>query len=422
MILHKLERMDAKIDSMSLPPQPSAITPSMLEESPASPSSSKTTPISFSARRMLSWPGIRDLLPPSLGSVTGDYALKLEENRPKLSISTRGQAGDILADLSISTVRELSDAYFATFNLANPVLDRKLYFQQTLGTAINGGFGYDAESCVVLMTMALGTFGMQALNECPPNSPSLERRGSSYSPADPPGLGFYNEARKRLGFLEGEHSLHACQFYLLAAVYHGQLLRPVDCWSMTMRSAVICLKLWDTPPDTDDWTRDMYSRMFWITVMYQTVLTQELIGLPTSKIRDMEDKVPLPKFVPYSSNYPTGQEEEDESFYHYHFLSQIAHRIFLTRVYTSIYYSSELLLVREPLSDVIAPSGDYPNAALARELYHQLDRWRSQLPTTLRFDDETPIAGPEPLSDVLVVSLLRSRYFVAQYHLGRPFL
>lgn len=388
MILHKLERMDAKIDSMSQSqsqsPQPSLPQTSMLPpgsnssvpaDSPASPMASRTTttPISFSARLMLSWPAVRDLLPPSLGAVAGDYALRLEENRPKLPISTtRSRQGiDFLADLSISTVRELSDAYFATFNLANPILDRKLYFQQTLGTAINGGFGYDAESCVVLMTMALGTFGMQALGECHSqqqqqhSSPVSERHRSSSTTThnhhhppntEPTGLAFYNEARKRIGFLEGEHSLQACQFYLLAAVYHAQLLRPVDCWSMTMRAAVICLKLWSSDDHTssaaegnvDQWTLDMYSRMFWITVMYQTVLTQELIGLPTSKIRELEDQVPLPKFVPYASKYRGGSRQageedgdEDESFYHYHFLSQIAHRIFLTRVYTSIYYSSK---------------------------------------------------------------------------------
>ena len=257
-------------------------------------------------------------------------------------MSARGHETDILADLSISRVRELSDAYFATFNLANPVLDRRQYFQQTLGNAINGGFGYDADSCIVLMTMALGTFGMRALTEHPQHSPlSQVRSPLNAGSAESLGLAFFDEARKRIGYLDGEHTMQACQFYLLAVVYHAQLLRPVECWSMTMRAAVICLKLWYTPPDADEWTLDMYSRLFWITVMYQTVLTQELIGLPMSKIRDMEDTVPLPKFVAFQPSYHSAQEEEDETFYHYHFLSQVAHRSYLTRVYTSIYYSSK---------------------------------------------------------------------------------
>jgi hypothetical protein len=68
-----------------------------------------------------------------------------------------------------------------------------------------------------------------------------------------------------------------------------------------------------------------------------------------------------------------------------------------------------------------APNGDYPSPALTRELYHQLEQWRSQLPPTLRFDDDTP--DPEPdLSNIIVVSWLRARYSVARYHIGRPYL
>ncbi|KIW74780.1 hypothetical protein Z517_11550 [Fonsecaea pedrosoi CBS 271.37] len=410
MILHKLERMDAKIDSLSVPPAPTPTAqPSLPAESPASSILSKTTPILFSARCMLSWPAIRDLLPPSLRAVPDDYALKLEDQRPRLPRPARNQDIDILADFSISTVRELSNAYFTTFNLAHPVLDRKQYFQQTLGNAISGGFGYDADSCIVLMTMALGTFGTRAINECQQQGHETRARPSPVqAPTEPLGLAFYNEARKRNGFLEGDHTIQTCQFYLLAMLYHAQLIRPVDCWSMSMRAAVICLKLWYRPPEADEWTLDMYSRLYWITVMFQTVLTQELTGLAMSQIRDLEDSVPLPKFVSFPPGYPPGQEEEDESFCHYHFLAQIAHRIFLSRVYGSLYY--------------FIPSAHYPNAAVAQELYHQLDQWRSQLPAQLRFDDETPVTGPDPVSEVLVVSLLRSRYFVAHYHLGRPFL
>lgn len=401
MILHKLERLDAKVDQLTRHEErPPASLPA---ESPVEAVSvTKGSPISFSAHLMLDWPAIRDLIPPSLSVSRGDYALKLEDNRTGLPLMSHPTN---LSDLSISTVRDLSDAYFATFNLTMPVLDRQLYFQRTLGTAINGGFGYDADSCVVLTTMALGCFGSDAL--------------SGRQSEDVPGLIFFNEARKRMGFLECENSMEICQFYLLAASYYGQLVRPVDCWSMTMRASVCCLRFWDNPPDMDEWTLDMFSRMFWVTVMFQTVLTQELIGLPTSKIRDLEDRVPLPRFVPYRTALSEG---EDESFFHYHFLSQIAHRIFLTRVYNSIYHTCGFPYLLASRSDSPAPSGDYPNVALARELYHQLDQWRSRLPPGLRFDDETPIPDPAVLTNVLVVSWLHARYAVAKYHLGRPFL
>lgn len=273
---------------------------------------------------MIDWPAIRELLPATVPS--GNFSLRMEEQRPPLPAGSHPEG--FLTDLSISVVRELSDAFFATFNLMTPVLDRKVYFQHTLGTAINGGFGYGADSCIVLMVMALGCWGTQAV--------SARQSPLSNGHSDENGLAFYNEARKRIGFLECDHSMEVCQVYLLSAVYLGQLVRPADCWSMLMRAGTCSLKFWSSP-DGDDWTLDMFSRLFWINVMLETVLTQELPGLPTSKIRDMEDQVPLPRFLQrFSTN-----AAEDESFYHYHFLSQIAHRMFLTRVYNSSYYSSK---------------------------------------------------------------------------------
>ncbi|ETN39399.1 uncharacterized protein HMPREF1541_05622 [Cyphellophora europaea CBS 101466] len=420
MILNKLERLDAKIDQITVPSasQPPAPIPGREPDSSQQLADPKVKPISFSAHLMIEWPAVRELLPQSVVVPNGNYALQLEEERPNLPISQqRSYPEGFLADLSVSTVRELSDAYFATFNLMTPVLDRKLYFHRTLGAAINGGFGYDADSCVVLMTMALGCWGSQTLSESHRTSPlyhpsPLSDRShhtpSEQSTRDLPGLAFYNEARKRIGFLECEHSMQICQFYLLAATYLGQLLRPVDCWSMTMRAGTCCLKFWETSNEGDEWTKDMFSRLFWITVMFETVFTQELTDLPASKIRDMEDRVPLPKFVQFKHSFTTTDADDDESFYHYHFLSQIAHRIFLTRVYSSSYYCT--------------PTGDYPNMSLTRELYHQLDQWRSQLPPALRFDDDSPDPDPEVLTNVLVVSWLRARYSVARYHLGRPFL
>lgn len=404
MILHKLERIDAKIDHFGVP----ATSPQLSRQAESPRESIASTPISFSAHRMIDWPAIRELLPASLTVPSGDYSLRLEEQRPPLP--TGSHAEGFLADLSISVIRELSDAYFATFNLIMPILDRNIYFQRTLGTAINGGFGYDADSCIVLMTMALGCWGAQAVSDTSPLS-------NGHNADHEKSLAFYNEARKRTGFLECDHSMEICQFYLLSAVYAGQLVRPVDCWSYLMRAGTCCLKFWSSPGG-DDWTLDMYSRLFWINVMLETVLTQEMTDLPTSKIREMEDQVPLPKFVqPFSTN-----TEDDDSFYHYHFLSQIAHRMFLTRVYNSSYYSSKSKSFSQLSLTLPAPSGEYPNPVLSRELYHQLDRWRSQLPPALRFDDSTPDPDPEILGSVLVVCWLRARYSVARYHLGRPFL
>lgn len=109
----------------------------------------------------------------------------------------------------------------------------------------------------------------------------------------------------------------------------------------------------------------MQSRLFWITVMAESVLADEL-SLPTSRLAQLQDKVPLPKFVKLERNpflpiveqyhdysmtpqgsrgpvhgadHANDEAEADDLFYNYHFLSQIAHRILLTRMKDSLYYS-----------------------------------------------------------------------------------
>lgn len=71
------------------------------------------------------------------------------------------------------------------------------------------------------------------------------------------------------------------------------------------------------------------------------VLTQEL-GLPKSGLAEFEAVVPLPKFLSYSSSNINEKlrlhMEDDDSFFHYHFLAQAANRIMLTRIGSSHYF------------------------------------------------------------------------------------
>jgi hypothetical protein len=346
MILHKLERIDAKVDRIDSR-QEAAISPSAVQPQQEPPTPRRVpvqpmTTISFSAHLMIDWPAVRGLLPSSTAVPDGNYLLRAEEERAPLPMtSPRSYTEDFLAELSASKVRELSDAYFATFNLMTPVLDRGIFYRETIGSVINGQFDCDPTTCIVLLTMTLGCWGTQAMAEA-----EQQHTESAHRPDTALGLAFYNEARKRFGFLECNHSMEMCQVYLLTAIYYGQLLRPVDCWSMLAKASTCCLRFWSSPRDEDEWTFDMWSRLFWITVMIETVLTQELTGLPMSRIRDMEDDVPLPKFVhPFSQRL-----SDEESFYHYHFLSQIAHRMFLTRVYSSSYYSCRYIKLPVVLS------------------------------------------------------------------------
>jgi hypothetical protein len=94
----------------------------------------------------------------------------------------------------------------------------------------------------------------------------------------------------------------------------------------------------------DEWEGDMKSRVFWNTVMYETILAQEL-DLPSSGLGQLEDYVPIPKFISFN---PVGLPSNiapvsgpDDPFFQYHFLAQVAHRIILTRIRHSLYFYCE---------------------------------------------------------------------------------
>jgi hypothetical protein len=95
--------------------------------------------------------------------------------------------------------------------------------------------------------------------------------------------------------------------------------------------------------------------------------------------------------------------ERFDEHYHYHFLAQIAHRIILSRVRRELFNSM-------------------PSVALAEELQHQLEQWRSSLPQPLLAGGTPrPSSGWVCPADQLATSLLETRYRVGRYHLGRPF-
>lgn len=90
----------------------------------------------------------------------------------------------------------------------------------------------------------------------------------------------------------------------------------------------------------------MWSRLFWNAVMFDAILAQEL-KLPGGQLDELSQRVPLPTFVKIKQPafLPMESEaEEDDSFFHYHFLAQVAHRILLTRTKSSIFFTSTLSL------------------------------------------------------------------------------
>ncbi|EXJ89609.1 hypothetical protein A1O3_02676 [Capronia epimyces CBS 606.96] len=444
MVFNTLKRMESKIDHLSSqnPPKPRQGSESTrsdlgrpLVESPYrleydTPIRAITSPqapnaglvaqspspnlLSFSAHQTVHWPGVVATLPTSLvsaaQSLEPSYPTLLESGRPQLDPVIPAQArmpgADWLVSLSLSCVKDLSNAYFDTFNRVYPFIDRDFYFLSTLAVVVREGFGYDIESCLVLNVMALGCMGLRAFEEGgfatssqAPSSPVIR----DIMDEEIPGLSFFNEARKRVGFCLCERDIQSCQYYLVSAVYFAQLMRPVDQWMMTNRAAATCTAFFKCPPEPhDEYMADMQSRLFWTALVLETVIVQEL-ELPPSRLKEWEDVVPLPKFTVYPYADKSRPRNSDDSYYHYHFLAQIAHRIILSRIRDELYYSN-------------------PSATLADELRHQLEQWRDNLPQAIQWTSEGEDQTFDCPADAVTMTLLQARYRISRFHLGRPFL
>ncbi|EPS29459.1 hypothetical protein PDE_04408 [Penicillium oxalicum 114-2] len=430
------------------------------EQNEAVPDSSGRISISFSQHGVILWPGARSILPEKLLSayelLGRNYVIELESTRPPLPMFISSfplHSGERWLELlPLSMIKGLADAFFAVFNPFTPIMDKAFFFSFTLGAAIESGFGYTMESCLVLNVLALGCLGVLAFQEGNYPLPGTHRH--RFEPPEwmnvvyeeQPGLRFFNEARRRIGFLMCSNDIQSCQFFLLSSVYYSQIPRPMDAWAMIHRAATCCLSMLSNHDvDYDEWEGDMKSRVYWNCLMNETILVQEL-HLPPSGLSRLEEKVPIPKFIAfeptgYTSTRYSATNVVEDSYFQYHFLAQVAHRIILTRIRNSLYFYSD--------------SGTIPQPAVNAELHHQLEQWRTNLPLAIQFSDaqlqpcySTPIndissvqpspssaASPiqtpsrpsesnRPLSPAVAVTdaMLRGRYMIAKFHIGRPYL
>lgn len=385
--------------------------------------------LSFSQHGVALWPAIKQILPQDFilarEQLPREYIVEIESQRPSLPIpigtSLDPSANNWLTALPLSVIKGLSDAYFAVFHRYTPIIDKFHFFANTLGTALENDFGYDIETCLVLNVLALGCLAVKTHEEgnfplpsrYPVNTDGFERPDWYYLTADEPaGLRFFNEARKRFGFLMCHNDLQTGQFYMLSTVFYSHILRPIDSWTMVNRASLCCISLLKRTEhiDFDEWEGDMFSRLFWSTLMYETIITQEL-NLPLSGLLEYEADMPIPKFThcPRPKTSISGLLiDEDDSFFNFHFLAQAAHRILLTRIRHNLYSFAE--------------KEGSPTPAITAEMHHQIEQWRNNLPPSLQFSDhDNADHSPSP-AHVIAKAMLHSRYLVAKFHIGRPFL
>jgi hypothetical protein len=196
------------------------------------------------AHKLLTWPAIQQQLFQAMPSNTGDlkslkeqgsaFIVQLQKSSPKLPLdenlqelpfvgmqtqATRASGGARTTFPALSRdMHRLATAYFDTFNLIYPFMDRQNFLSDTLSRVQSEGFGADTDSVLALLVFALGELAIEG--SCGHPIKGHEGRASGVrggNATKPPGLALFNEARKRMGFVLTECDLENVQIFHLAA-------------------------------------------------------------------------------------------------------------------------------------------------------------------------------------------------------------
>jgi hypothetical protein len=143
--------------------------------------------------------------PVGRGSVIGIH--NAVTGRPPIAVSNLGW----------ETMLSLSKAYFDSFNLLCPILNRQSFMSDTLPAVFSNGFSTDMPSTIALLVLALGEVAIANSSGIPLHVYNGRASGIKGGTKErPPGLELFNEARQRMGFHLTVCSLESSQMFELA--------------------------------------------------------------------------------------------------------------------------------------------------------------------------------------------------------------
>ncbi|KAK6958047.1 hypothetical protein Daesc_000840 [Daldinia eschscholtzii] len=387
-----LRNLDGKVDSLNargtLPlsiygpsqsnPPPASLDPGQstpwpppnvhIQPAAISPASSRDVQYVSATHRMLSWPFLHQVLEnkvPNLDltslekdgaamllglqgrtaslptNIYGSPHLGSEGASMSLQVSSAGQVEGLQSGgLSVNweTMQRLTKSYFDTFNLIYPIMDRQLFLSEVLPTIASRGFDESSSSTLTCLVFALGEVAISAVQGAPlatyKGRPSGIRGGTAERP---PGLLFFNEARRRMGFNLTECSLENVQIFALAACLNMEL------------------------------------------------------NIPRTGLDKLESLVGLPDFSgSFSEEDYIGNQA---SHFQEHFASQIVLRRLSVEFHTTL--TNAFGPTNIPNETQISPA-----TVMMKQMAEQLDQWRGLLPVYLRWEEENPGAFSNPAEEM----------------------
>lgn len=125
------------------------------------------------------------------------------------------QARIVFPDLTAEVMDKYTNAYFGSYNLLYPVVDREDFMDGVLPTVKRHGFADGClQSLLALLVLALGALSCDGATGKPLVQGSGIRGGTVERP---PALEIFNEARKRVGFVMGSCTVENAQAMVLMA-------------------------------------------------------------------------------------------------------------------------------------------------------------------------------------------------------------
>ncbi|KAF5023318.1 hypothetical protein F66182_4626 [Fusarium sp. NRRL 66182] len=294
------------------------------------------------------------------------------------------------------TMQRLSKSYFDVINLLHPIMDRQWFISNTLSSIINNGFQEGTVSSLVLLVLALGEVALTT-SEVPISAYKQRPSGIKGGTIDrPPGLAYFNESRKRMGFA-------------LSELWTGPRMLENDCLCVSGLPGPDNKVRKRTPNSLDSWglTLDIQQteRTPWSSGRLDKANILALFyygndscfhmefGLPFTGLEKLEEAIGLPDFSgPITDEDYIGNQAT-------HFQEHFASQIVLRRL--SVSFHSVLSKAFGVDSSVSFATGlpSSGNVATMKQLDAQLDQWRGMLPGFLRWQDNLASTFPDPSHD-----------------------
>lgn len=268
-----------------------------------------------------------------------------EPRLPYYAINARSHEQGFSSDvnfpsLTIQNIQERCEAYFNTYNVILPLLNRDSFMNDIVAPLLREGYrDGDHRAVLALLVLALGEVALDGVFQRPISSTDGHLSGFRGGTSEtPPGLAIFNEARRRSGFVTTMTSLENVQSLLLEATYYETHARHLEFWRCSVAASMACQVLikctqpvWSTP------TGDLIRRAYWACMLNEDLYHLDL-DLPNTGIAALQEEVDYPYFHEASDQQnQTIPLSQGPSHFQYNFLAMITLRRLITTINTTIH-------------------------------------------------------------------------------------